>query len=362
MRTKRLVVPVASALLGALVGWLAAGARAVPVAGEGSGDANAAEIAALRERVRDLESRPRPVLEPGPRGTDATPRARAKPAAEAEGSAPLGPDAGREQAQKEAEARAAALEKAIREALGARAGVGPGADGTVPTPIVIGFGPNGLTAGPPPDLSLDLAATRSLLERGTDEERARALRRLEHADDASWVPLVNEALGSTPPPSNAGGLMNRLSELKDPGHGWSAKQATGAPDTILHGDFSTAWAPKREEMGEVTLDLSYAQAVRVDGVSLHETFNPGAVARILAWTPEGTWELLWEGTGARADVPVWFAPSVRATTYRTARIRVILDTDRVPGWNEIDAVELIGDGIRQWANEATASSEYSGTQ
>ena len=38
-----------------------------------------------------------------------------------------------------------------------------------------------------------------------------------------------------------------------------------------------------------------------------------------------------------------------------------LDTTRVSGWNEIDAVELIGrDGSRQWATSAKASSSYAG--
>ena len=40
-------------------------------------------------------------------------------------------------------------------------------------------------------------------------------------------------------------------------------------------------------------------------------------------------------------------------------VKVYLDTSRVPGWNEIDAVELIGrDGSRQWARQASASSTY----
>jgi hypothetical protein len=40
-------------------------------------------------------------------------------------------------------------------------------------------------------------------------------------------------------------------------------------------------------------------------------------------------------------------------------IKVYLDTARVPGWNEVDAVELIGkDGSRQWAKRASASSTY----
>jgi len=41
------------------------------------------------------------------------------------------------------------------------------------------------------------------------------------------------------------------------------------------------------------------------------------------------------------------------------QIKVYLDRRRVPGWNEIDAVELIGrDGSRQWATSAMASSSY----
>ena len=40
-------------------------------------------------------------------------------------------------------------------------------------------------------------------------------------------------------------------------------------------------------------------------------------------------------------------------------MKVYLDTKRVAGWNEIDAVELIGrDGSRQWAKGASASSSY----
>ena len=40
-------------------------------------------------------------------------------------------------------------------------------------------------------------------------------------------------------------------------------------------------------------------------------------------------------------------------------VRVYLDTQRVPGWNEIDAVELVGrDGSRQWAAHARASSSF----
>ena len=40
-------------------------------------------------------------------------------------------------------------------------------------------------------------------------------------------------------------------------------------------------------------------------------------------------------------------------------MKIYLDTKRVNGWNEIDAVELVGkDGSKQWAVNASASSTY----
>ncbi len=45
-------------------------------------------------------------------------------------------------------------------------------------------------------------------------------------------------------------------------------------------------------------------------------------------------------------------------TPRRNEIRRV-ETKTVGGWNEIDAVELVGrDGSRQWATAATASSSY----
>jgi len=41
-----------------------------------------------------------------------------------------------------------------------------------------------------------------------------------------------------------------------------------------------------------------------------------------------------------------------------SNVRVVLDTHRVNGWNEIDSVELVGPDGRAWATSATASSIY----
>ena len=48
-----------------------------------------------------------------------------------------------------------------------------------------------------------------------------------------------------------------------------------------------------------------------------------------------------------------------AGNVRAQSVKVYLDTARVPGWNEIDAVQIIGrDGSKQWATTSRASSSY----
>jgi len=206
----------------------------------------------------------------------------------------------------------------------------------------------------PPDW--DAATTESKWRYGTDEEKAKALARLRSADSEDFLPVLRRALDPVPARDVAAGISNAIARLKD--RPWSAKQATGAPDTPVEGDIGSAWASARADMGEVTLDLSYDRAVRVDAVRIHETLRPGAVARIQAKKPDGSWDTIWEGRSTAFDAPNWFAPAVAATAYTTTVIRIVVDTDRVENWNEIDAVELEGDGLRQWASSAVSSSSY----
>src|SRR5262245_13321556 len=112
-------------------------------------------------------------------------------------------------------------------------------------------------------------------------------------------------------------------------------------------------------MGEVWLELYFETAVVPQSLRIRETYNPGAVARIEAVLAGGTRETLWDGKADAAAAPRWFEPALRSASSAVRTIRIVLDTNRVPGWNEIDAVELAGDGRRQWATEARASSSYS---
>lgn len=141
---------------------------------------------------------------------------------------------------------------------------------------------------------------------------------------------------------------------------WGPEQATGAPDTITAGDFPTAWASRQQDVGQEWLEVEFQRPVAIAEVRIWETFNPGAINKVVALPVSATGEgvVIWEGEAERASAPHEMVVQPRAPV-ASNRIKIHVDTTRVRGWNEIDAVELVGrDGSRQWAKRASASSFY----
>jgi hypothetical protein len=152
-----------------------------------------------------------------------------------------------------------------------------------------------------------------------------------------------------------GAAQRRLAEKK----GWSAEQATGAPDAEPARDDQHAWATAEEDMGTQWLELGYDPPRRANGLRIHEVCVPGAIAAVLATDTNGRRHELWSGLDPTATPGVfelWFTP----TDYAVRSVRLVLDTDRRPGWSEIDAVELIGPDGRAFASAAHASSSFAG--
>jgi hypothetical protein len=142
---------------------------------------------------------------------------------------------------------------------------------------------------------------------------------------------------------------------------WGPEQATGAPDTWpKSGDIGTAWASKTPDGQEEWLQLSYGSAVRPTAVLVYETYNPGALTKITAIGEDGRETELWRGSDPTTPesgkgisvVPVHPQSDVKC-------IKLYLDSVKVAGWNEIDAVGLVDEeGKTHWATSATASSTY----
>lgn len=173
---------------------------------------------------------------------------------------------------------------------------------------------------------------------------------------ASLIPTAIQAWGvaalllALPPAARAAGVA---------GEPWGPEQATGQPDTLEAEDAPSAWCPLEPDAGAEWLLVHFEKKVSIAEVRVRESFNPGAVTRVSAVFEDGTSSLLWEGQAdAGARVPDDFVVRIEGTVTGQS-ILIELDTARRPGWNAIDAVELVGrDGSRQWASGAAASSTY----
>lgn len=143
---------------------------------------------------------------------------------------------------------------------------------------------------------------------------------------------------------------------------WSPDQATGEPNSLKAGDQKTAWATLETNKGDEWIKLEYQTPVEVQAIRIYENFNPGAISKVTAFKTDGTEALIWEGKEPLKKAPNVFEVKPK-TKLSSQSIKVYLDTKRVNGWNEIDAVQLIGrDDSKQWAAKASASSTYADRQ
>ena len=124
---------------------------------------------------------------------------------------------------------------------------------------------------------------------------------------------------------------------------WSAGKVLGEPDTYpKYGDFASTWAPSDRNSGNEFIEVSFDETKEAAGFRIYETYNPGAIKRVLARDTNGTLHTMWEGNPeVKEPTARIFEFSFAKTAYKVASLRVELDTSAVNGWNEVDAIALI---------------------
>jgi hypothetical protein len=121
---------------------------------------------------------------------------------------------------------------------------------------------------------------------------------------------------------------------------WGAVQATGPPDSPGCGDSSRAWSPADGGTDPEWLETRYGQSLLATGIIVDEQLQSGFVTRVELVDEAGTYHEVWSGTDA-TPCGGTFEPTWPATSYRVVRVRVHTAVD---GWEEIDAVALVGLG------------------
>ncbi len=139
---------------------------------------------------------------------------------------------------------------------------------------------------------------------------------------------------------------------------FSIGQILGAPDVSGWGDSGRAWCPKEPHSGSEWIKLEYDGPVLAIGVIVRENHSPGAVAAVEGVNDRGEYMTLWEGMDPTRSGQGNLVVRFGSGGFRTSIIRLWLDTTRVPGHNEIDAVGLISSDRIHWAVAAEASSSF----
>ena len=195
------------------------------------------------------------------------------------------------------------------------------------------------TAAPAPAAATAAAPTAAAAPAaGADGVSADSTARLAGAE---WA-LRQEAIKNDPDGQWAAKATSSTSYNNAQGDAsWSAMQATGAPNVDHYGDDGHAWAPSMPDAGIEWLDLNYARPVHATGVRVRESCGSGAVIRLEFFDEQGKAHQIWQGLDPTKELN-YLEISFPRTDYKTNRVKVTLATNTIPGWNEIDAVQLLG--------------------
>ncbi len=185
-----------------------------------------------------------------------------------------------------------------------------------------------------------LAAAQALSEFEAPEPRAFAARWLEIETDREVRRLLEH-------PTLARSKMAR----------WHALQATGPPDAERAQDDPHAWASALPDGGQEWLELVYDPPLVAESVRVHEVNAGGALIALWGYDVGGGEHALWAGRAGGPE-PGEVVLSFPRSAFPVARLRLVLDTRFTPGWNEIDAVRLVGPEGSAWGARASASSSY----
>jgi hypothetical protein len=127
---------------------------------------------------------------------------------------------------------------------------------------------------------------------------------------------------------------------------YDAMQATGAPNVPSYADHPNAWCPSNSDKGIEWIELTYPKPVHATEVRVRQNYSPGTVVKLEAFALDGTGHTLWEGHDPNTYPPrqtVWLVVRFPRTDFAVQRLKVTLDTRLVRSWNQLDAVQLVGD-------------------
>lgn len=168
---------------------------------------------------------------------------------------------------------------------------------------------------------------------------------------AEAAPGISAPVGGEAPAAStgSGGMLRQwavsaVASSQYADEGWSARQATGEPNVGDCQDDVFAWASLSSNTVE-WIELTYETAVIPYELTIWQNYSPSQVVDITGIADDGAEYLIWEGEPYNTD----YCPYDMLITIEPDKevyinkLRITVDQSVLGlGWNEIDAVELVG--------------------
>jgi hypothetical protein len=182
-----------------------------------------------------------------------------------------------------------------------------------------------------------------------DVQQGRQLQADAFTDDDQW---------SVTRWDRAGAIQIKSTHVK--GLSWSPMKAAGKPDVNRYADDTHAWASQTQDGSPEWLILEYDTAAIPRRVDVYENYCPGALSKVTVFDANDKEIDAWSGTDPSAGANTLSVSKIPISlNIPTKKIKLYIDSQNVPGWNEIDAAGLISDkNETQWARRVRASSTY----
>ncbi len=142
------------------------------------------------------------------------------------------------------------------------------------------------------------------------------------------------------------GFSSELSNLKNPRQ-YNAHQILGKPSKLpTIGNSPCAWSPASDASPvEEWIKVGYKNPMPIKQIGVAENFNAGAITKIYAYDPQDKEYLVYTNQKDTTHVPgrmlnIYFK---EATAFKVAALKIVLNTRRISGWNQVDAVGISTD-------------------
>ncbi|OJJ23462.1 hypothetical protein BKI52_03615 [marine bacterium AO1-C] len=137
---------------------------------------------------------------------------------------------------------------------------------------------------------------------------------------------------------------NKIHRFPEP-HMYRAEQILGIPNKLpAFGSSKCAWSPalRQNPKGE-WIKVAFSNPMKTKQIAIAENFNPGAISQIYAYDSKGTQYLVYENKQLKKLVVKgrmfrFMFPKI--TPYKIKSLKIFLNTQKISGYNQIDAVGI----------------------